>query len=626
MEHGDIDVLGYFVSNPTGIDCNKYASINAAVTAIGATQTTLVVSNAQTLTANLTIPSTLTLKILKGGSIVKASTYTLTVNGNFEADLYQVFSGFAAGDVTFGAGAIKEVIPQWFGATGNGVSNDTLAIQSSLDSINNGGRVFLPAGTYCITQISKIFTAGSGIANAFGKPLVITGVNNGSTIIKKYGAGVEDMFSFSSTSILPTNLIIENLLFIGATSNYATNDIYKALSVTNLLYFQLNKVGFSGFSVALDGYGLIEPIIEKCDFHNNLTCIKLDKTAGGGSNVVKVRDCNFEANLVWGIDFSYDIGLYIKGCDFSGNGTGSGITGGINIHSTAGTIGYTVTNIEDCFFEGNNNYDIYCHQSSSTYGNYISLTDCMSFSSLAGIYIGANNTLTAKNDFWGFNSLTFDGTNIRGKITDCSFVNITGLPDNLINVENTYYGSSLVTLNLSNALGIINSGNQSLVDAIYFANTDYPTSYRNKIISSISGSPNGEGKLIFSLGTGASTFADTLTVTNSGAVGIGTTNPQYTLDVRGFVGIKSTETTVGGSTSGNAYFSMPFQGEIYKKVVIRCAALLGTASYTFPSAFVYTPVVITTSGLSSSLVTTLNTTTVVVTGTTSTGYLTIEGY
>ena len=86
------------------------------------------------------------------------------------------------------------------------------------------------------------------------------------------------------------------------------------------------------------------------------------------------------------------------------------------------------------------------------------------------------------------------------------------------------------------------------------------------------------------------------------------------------------ETTVSGSVSGSAYYSQPHQGATYKKVVIRLAALNGTASYTFPTAFLYTPSVVTTNGLATSLVTTLNTTTAIVTGATSTGFLLLEGY
>jgi hypothetical protein len=85
-------------------------------------------------------------------------------------------------------------------------------------------------------------------------------------------------------------------------------------------------------------------------------------------------------------------------------------------------------------------------------------------------------------------------------------------------------------------------------------------------------------------------------------------------------------TTVSGSTSGNAKFVEPFisPGSLCM-VVIYLTALLGTASYTFPTAFTHTPVVLTTSGLSASLVTSLTTTTVTVTGATSTGVLILAG-
>ncbi len=100
------------------VDARNYASINAAVTAIGSDSKTLLVPDAQTLAANLTVPSNIHLVILKGGSIVKASTYTLTINGPFEAGLYQVFSGFTT-DVTFGAGAVEKVFTEWWGGIPN---------------------------------------------------------------------------------------------------------------------------------------------------------------------------------------------------------------------------------------------------------------------------------------------------------------------------------------------------------------------------------------------------------------------------------------------------------------------------------------------------------------------------
>lgn len=148
-------------------DSSTYASINAAVTAIGATEAVLVVSTAETLAAALTVPANISLVIQKGGSITKDSTYTLTINGPFTAGPYQVFSAFSAGNVTFGAGSTFEVLPEWWGIDGTA---DDVEIQQAISSTGSTGiPVSLAARTYTLAtgitmaaSLAKLRGAGRG--------------------------------------------------------------------------------------------------------------------------------------------------------------------------------------------------------------------------------------------------------------------------------------------------------------------------------------------------------------------------------------------------------------------------------------------------------------------------------
>lgn len=80
------------------------------------------------------------------------------------------------------------------------------------------------------------------------------------------------------------------------------------------------------------------------------------------------------------------------------------------------------------------------------------------------------------------------------------------------------------------------------------------------------------------------------------------------------------------ATSGTVTWFPYDQGSGKKAVMGYAAACLGaSASYTFPTAFAHTPAVQTTNELGVALLTTLTTTTTVLTGTTSTGYIFIEG-
>jgi hypothetical protein len=163
-----IDALGEYGSGTA----YTQSTIEAALTAIGTTNkaTMLLRPGTWAVTANLTIPANVTLKIPAGAVLSVATGKTLTINGSFEAGLYQVFDCVGTGAVVFGSGVYK-VYPQWWGATGAG-TDDTVAIQAASDCAqSSNGVLYFPRGSYMISDSIEITRNGT---NWEAAPAVVT--------------------------------------------------------------------------------------------------------------------------------------------------------------------------------------------------------------------------------------------------------------------------------------------------------------------------------------------------------------------------------------------------------------------------------------------------------------------
>jgi hypothetical protein len=120
---------------------------------------------------------------------------------------------------------------------------------------------------------------------------------------------------------------------------------------------------------------------------------------------------------------------------------------------------------------------------------------------------------------------------------------------------------------------------------------------------------------------GSEVFIQKAYLNNGGSFG-----GMATLSASKALTITGNQTTVSCSTSGQAVFVEPFQGSVNKRVTIHLAACLGTASYTYPVAFVNAPSVYASNNVAASIATSVSTTAVTVTGATTTGSLVLEDY
>ena len=191
------------------------------ISSLGTTNATTVINAKEEIIDDLTIPSNVALIFLRGGSLNISAGKTVTINGHVDAGLYQIFEG--AGSVSFGTGAVKEVYPQWWGAKGDGVTDDTAAIKAAINSLS-AGIVFFPPGNYLVTDtinlVSGIILEGSNKSICSKQ----TGIeDNPITLITFAPTSEKDLFYLSTGgSDYAANIGVRNITLRGnANSRYA---------------------------------------------------------------------------------------------------------------------------------------------------------------------------------------------------------------------------------------------------------------------------------------------------------------------------------------------------------------------------------------------------------------------
>lgn len=130
------------------IDARAFSNLSSAVSSPSTYGLKILITSPQTVNT-LTIPDDRTIEVLKGGSINVSKDSQLIINGTFQAGLYQVFSG--VGNVSFGMNSILEVYPQWFGAKGDGVTDDTPAVQMA---VNSWSKIYFPPAYYKVKSVA----------------------------------------------------------------------------------------------------------------------------------------------------------------------------------------------------------------------------------------------------------------------------------------------------------------------------------------------------------------------------------------------------------------------------------------------------------------------------------------
>ena len=102
-----------------------------------------------TVSTAVTVPPAVHVQMTGTGQFAHAGAGSIAFDGSLGAPLRQVFRGFPAGTIGLAPGSVAEAYPQWWGAKGQGKSDDTRAVQAAIDACNS---VAVPPGDYLITS------------------------------------------------------------------------------------------------------------------------------------------------------------------------------------------------------------------------------------------------------------------------------------------------------------------------------------------------------------------------------------------------------------------------------------------------------------------------------------------
>jgi hypothetical protein len=171
----EVDVLQVY----GGGSSRTVQAITDATAKVGSSSLTLLFSTGTWMVdSNVTIPSNVTCRIPRGCVFNISSGVTLTINGDIDAGLYQIFSG--SGSVS--APNAKDAPPNWWGAALDGSTDDTTAIGKWIDLGISGASLFLPEGeANCSTWTTKTTSATLRIRGEGRSRSKITGPGTSTT-------------------------------------------------------------------------------------------------------------------------------------------------------------------------------------------------------------------------------------------------------------------------------------------------------------------------------------------------------------------------------------------------------------------------------------------------------------
>ena len=296
----------------TELRSSWFASLSAAVSYIGSVNVTLDIDHAETISADLTVPRNINLRIRKGCPLTVATTKTLTVSGGIDAGLYRIFTLSGTGRVLFGDGSIAAIFPEWWGALADASTDNSTALQAILTaSMNSTFRppILFQPGIYShATGLTITYPQGMTLKGATGGYYTPQAAGYTSKVTTLHYTGSGNGLVLGDGSSNGTGFVCKNIYFKGTSSALGgvILNLVSGLVFKDCTFGQYTKSGAYGF---YQSNGQTNSFYN-CSFINNYYGTSLGQ-GDAENSTTRFYDCVWHSNTNHALKIEHAIGSIV---------------------------------------------------------------------------------------------------------------------------------------------------------------------------------------------------------------------------------------------------------------------------------------------------------------------------